>query len=190
MSSRAVTRPAGLVVHTSAPRPPSFSLERGPTRSPRADGRSGGGAGTHRTGRRGEGVPVWNGPFSAPHCTAGRDSPLMVGGCILGCGDTRGYEERRLVEAAPRGSPQQRVCGVPAAPAALAPWGLRRRKPLPAGAEAEPAHLSPPREFRGSLGPADLGCPKGWARDPPPDPRLLQPPPNKFRALLRSSRLA
>lgn len=60
------------------------------------------------------------------------------------------------MEAAPRGSPQQRVCGVPAPPPPRRelPRGLRRGKPLPAGVEEEPARGSPPPEFCGSPGPA------------------------------------
>lgn len=104
VSSRAAIRPPGPLALPWAPRPLSFSQERGPTRSPWADVRRGGGAGPPRTGRRGEGAPAESGPSAAPQCAAGRASPARGWGCILR-GGRREAVRRGGGSRPPRGTP-------------------------------------------------------------------------------------
>lgn len=98
-------------------------------------------------------------------------------------------KEGRRVEPAPRGSPQRRVCGVPAPPLPRqelpgacgegSPFppaprrGLRARAPCPSSEGARDSSRGP--------GPSDLGCPGGWASDPPLAPRLRNLPRTSFR---------
>lgn len=187
MSNRA--RPLVLLTIPLTLCPPSFFLEKGPTRSPRAGKRRGGGTSPSRMGRRGEGVPTWSG-FSSSFWKG------FPGGAWSAFEVWGGVKEGRRVEAAPRDSRRLRVCSVPAPPpprrelpgacvvgspflSALS-WGLRARVPHPSSDGAR----DPPGAASCGPGPSDLGCPRGWATDLLSDLRLTQPSPNKFQALL------
>lgn len=135
-------------------------------------------------GRRGEGTPVWSGFSSAPHCAVGGASPARSWGCILGCRETGGCEEGRRVEAAPWGSPQRRVCCIPAPPPPRpelpracgegSPFPPALRRSLRAGAP-RPSSVGvrdPPGTASCGPCPADLGRLRGWASDPPPAPAV------------------
>lgn len=127
VSNRA--RPPGFLPLTSALFPPSFSRERGPTRSPRANKRRGGGVGPSRTGRRGEGVPAWSGPSSASLRVSRRASPEagLCRGVWRGGVWKRGGGSRQL-RGAPLGGGA--AASPPRRPRGATPRGLRRGKPL------------------------------------------------------------
>lgn len=193
VSSCAATCPPGLDPPHSGSRPSGFFRDRGPTRSLWADVRRGGGEGTPRTGRRGEGAPAWSGSSAASHCAAGRVSLASGWGSVLRCGESEGCAEGRRVEAAPPGSPPRQFCGVPAPPPPRrelpgacgeeSPLLPAPRRSLRAGApslSSEGARDPPGAASRGP-GPADLGCRRGWASDPPPTRGSSSLHPTSFR---------
>lgn len=134
-----------------------------------------------RTGRSGEGAPVgWKALVQRPIAPLPRFPPREPDVVFGGFGRPEGASGAKARGRPgrfpqPRGPQRLR----PGAPAAPAPGGLRWGMPLPRGSECRRRVRSPrstwlgsggardpPGTADGGAGPADLGCPRGWASDP------------------------